>query len=288
MPINMAGKKHSMLVVIANYGSKQINYLKRILKEYSNFRKYKVNVILISTEHIKDLKYKNLEIKQEIFDASLGYWLAHKHKKLIAENKDKFDIFIYSENDMLITEKNIDMFAKHSKALSETNLVPGFLRYETNNGNDKYLIDLHPNHAANRIPFYFATKYIIPMFPEKTVLNMGLHPIIRNQNININGKRYFEVQNLHQGSYILTKEQLGKALDSGKYFDEKNNYAGIREGAASNVYAKCGITKVISQDDIENSLIYHLPDKYAGLHPTYAKKQTITLKGLKKLLKKYH
>ena len=283
----MTDKKHTMLVIIANYGSKQVKYLKRIIQEYNNFRKYKVKVILISTEHIKGLKYKNLDIKQEIFDASLGYWLAHRHKKFIAENKDEFDIFVYSENDMLITEENIDVFAKHSKNLSKTNLVPGFLRYETNNGKDKYLIDLHPNHAANRIPFYFATKHIISMLPEKTALALGLHPIIRKSNIQINGKRYFEVQNLHQGSYVLTKSQLKTVLGSGNYFNEKNNYAGVREGAASNVYAKCGITKVIGQDDLENSLIHHLPDKYARMHPTYTKKQAITLEGLKTLLNKY-
>lgn len=283
----MADKKHKMLVVIANYGSKQMKYLKRIMQEYNNFRKYKVKVILISTEHIKGLKYKNLEIKQEIFDASLGYWLAHRHKKFIAENKDKFDIFIYSENDILITEENIDVLAKHSKNLSKTNLVPGFLRYEANNGKDKHLIDLHPNHAANRIPFYFATKYVISMLPEKTALALGLHPIISNPNINIIGERYFEVQNLHQGSYMLTKEQLEKVVRSGNYLNEKKNYAGIREGAASNVYANCGITKVVSFDDLERSLIHHLPEKYIGKHQTYVKKQAITLKGLREFLNKH-
>ena len=283
----MADKKYKMLVVISNYGSRQVKYLKRIIREYNNFNKYKVKVILVSTGHINGLKYKNLEIKQEIFDASLGYWLAHRHKKFIEENKDKFDIFIYSENDTPITEKNIDVFVEHSKNLSKTNLVPGFLRYETNKGKDKYLIDLHPNHAANRIPLYFAMKHALSLLPEKTALAVGLHPIIRKLNIQINGKRYFEVQNLHQGSYILTRKQLEKVLGSGKYSDERNNYAGIREGAASNVYANCGITKVVSQEDLEKSLIHHLPDKYAGMHPTYTKKQAITLKGLKILLKKY-
>lgn len=282
----MAGKL-KVLAVIVNYGNKQLEYLKRILKEYGNFRKYEVKAILISTERINGLNYKNLEIKQEIFDASLGYWLAHRHKKFIAENKDNFGIFIYSENDMLITEGNIDAFMKHSKNLSKTSLVPGFLRYETNNGKDKCLIDLHPNHAANRIPFYFAAKYAISPLPEKTALALGLHPIIRKSNIQITGKRYFEVQNLHQGSYALTKEQLEKALRSGNYLNEKKNYAGIREGAASNVYANCGITKVISFDDLERILIHHLPEKYIGKHQTYVKKQAITLQGLRKFLNKH-
>src|SRR3989338_8959302 len=188
---------------------------------------------------------------------------------------------------MLITEENIDVFAKHSKNLSKTNLVPAFLRYETNNGKDKCLIDLHPNHAANRIPFYFAMKHIISMLPEKAALALGLHPIIRKNNIKVNGKRYFEVKNLHQGSYVLTKSQLKTVLGSGNYFNEKKNYAGIREGAASNVYANCGITKVISQEDLENSLIHHLPEKYVGKHQTYVKKQAITFEGLREFLNKH-
>jgi len=45
--MRMAGK-FRVLAVIVNYGNKQLEYLKRIIQEYDNFRKYKVKVILIS------------------------------------------------------------------------------------------------------------------------------------------------------------------------------------------------------------------------------------------------
>lgn len=278
--------KSKVLVVIANYGNKQIQYLKRVLQEYNRFKKYKINVILLNTEYVKDLKYSRLGIRQEIFDKSLGYWLAHKHKKFIFENKDKFDIFIYSENDILITEKNLDVFVTHSKNLENTNYVPGFLRYEAKgNDADKYLIDCHPKHTASRIRLYSVIKNIIGVIPSRILLKIHLHPTIRQFNIMANKKKYFEVQNVHQGSYLLTAKQLQTVLQSGNYFDETHNYAGIREGAASNVYVRCGVVKVLSVDDLQNSLIHHLPDKYAASHPTYAKKQALTLHQLRTMLK---
>jgi len=281
--------KKQVILVIANYGNKQIPYLKTILQEYNNFKKYKIKVILLNTELIKNLNYSNLNIKQEIYDLSLGYWLAHKHRKFISENKDNFDIFIYSENDFLITEANLDTFVKHSKNLKNTKYVPGFLRYELKkNDNTKYLLDCHPNHAVNRIPLYSIIKYPVGLLPTHIALNFHLNPIIRQLNITINNKKYFEVQNLHQGCYILTKEQLKIVLDSGNYFNKSKNYVGARESAASNVYAYCNIVKVINQGDLESNLIHHLADKYADSHPTYIRKQTITLKELKKMLNTFN
>ena len=120
--------KPKILVVITNYGNSQLNCLKRILQEYNKFKKYKLKVILANTEFIKDLNYLNLEIQQELFDPSVKLWLTHKHKKFMYENKYNYDIFIYSENDMLITEKHLDLFLKHSKNLEGTNYIQGFLR----------------------------------------------------------------------------------------------------------------------------------------------------------------
>ncbi|MFW9882517.1 MAG: hypothetical protein ACFFG0_56365 [Candidatus Thorarchaeota archaeon] len=276
--------KKKILVVISNYGTKQLPYLKGVLQEYNNFKKYKIKIILLTTEYIKNLNYPNLAIKQEIFDKSLGLWLTHKHKKYIFENKNYFDIFIYSENDIPINEDNLDIFRKHSENLKNTNLILGFLRYEQKN---KYLIDCHPRHTASRIRFYSLIKPFLSFLPFSIVKKYKLHPIVRKFNIKINNHNYFEVQNVHQGSYVLAKEHLKKVLDSGNYFNEKINYAGIREGAASNVYIMCGLTKVISIEDLENSLIHHLPDSYIDVHPTYIKEQALTPKQLKDLIKKH-
>jgi hypothetical protein len=278
----MKKEKHSVLICIANYGSEQIPYLKKLLKEYNSFKKYKIKAIILATEHV-NLNFSNLETEQLVFDKSLGFWLTHKHRKFIFENKGMFDVFIYSENDVLITERNLDTFLKHSENLKNTNYVPGFLRYEIGDGN-KYLIDCHPNHAIHSMPYYPILRYLFFFVPAKVLLKLGLHPIIKKIKMKINGKYYFQVQNLHQGCYVLTKSQLRKVLDSGNYFDDKYNYAGVREGAASNVFAVCGVTKVISKDNLDDSLIFHMPNKYAQSHPTYKGSQVLTSEKLSKIL----
>ncbi len=282
--------KQKVLVVITNYGTSQLQYLKRLLEEYNKFKKYQIKVILVNTEYIKNLNYLNLDIKQELFDKSVKLWLTHKHKKFMYENRDKFDIFIYSENDMLITEHHLDLFLKHSENLKETNYVPGFLRYELKkNDNSKYLIDCHPIHAVNQFNFYKIIKKFndntsdnpqtrrlrvysiirpfINFIPKSIKNKFRFSLIIKQSNIDMNNKKYFQVHNVHQGSYILTKDQFKKVLKSNNYLNEKYNYGeGVIEGAASNVFVICGINKVISKDDFESSLIHHLADKYVNGH----------------------
>lgn len=282
-------KNYRILVVITNYGNNQLECLKKILREYNNFKKYSVKVILVNTEYIKDLNYPNLDIEQKLFDESLKLWLTHKHKKIMYDNRNNYDIFIYSENDMLITEKHLDLFLKHSKNLKNTNYIPGFLRYEIRE-NKKYLIDCHKIHTVHKSNFYKIIKFLttkkLRFYLYSIVKNFSsFYPIITQNNIKINDKEYFIVQNPHQACYILTRDQLKIILNSGNYFNEKYNYAGIREGAASNVFLICGVNKVISKEDLEDSLIYHLSNIYTKSYPIFIKEQPLTYDKIKNLIK---
>ncbi|MGZ3611690.1 MAG: class I SAM-dependent methyltransferase, partial [Ktedonobacteraceae bacterium] len=51
------------------------------------------------------------------------------HKKLFAENVNRYDLFIYTEDDTLIRKENILSYLRATEELGE-DLLPGFIRYE--------------------------------------------------------------------------------------------------------------------------------------------------------------
>jgi hypothetical protein len=59
-----------------------------------------------------------------------GPWsLPFGHKKIFTERLEDYDLFIYSEDDTLITWKNIESFLQLTKVLPGSD-ISGFLRYE--------------------------------------------------------------------------------------------------------------------------------------------------------------
>ena len=51
------------------------------------------------------------------------------YKTIFGERMSQYDLFIYSEDDTLITERNIDAFVKVTKILPEE-YIAGFIRHE--------------------------------------------------------------------------------------------------------------------------------------------------------------
>lgn len=78
-----------------------------------------------------------------------GLTWAHKADLVRACLNYKYDYYIYQENDMLITWEHFKYWLRWKPRLAEYGLEPGFIRYETHNG-DKIPFD---NHYR-----YFLTK----------------------------------------------------------------------------------------------------------------------------------
>ena len=68
--------------------------------------------------------------------------LPFAHKKLFAERANDYDLFIYSEDDTLITENNIKAFLDVTRILPEHEIA-GFLRYEFDTLGKKYYSTVH-------------------------------------------------------------------------------------------------------------------------------------------------
>lgn len=226
-------------VSIANYGVAQLQYLKRVVEEFQNFKKHQVDLIVDTTVGVP--------YNHKMYPSSIGTILTFACRPDMASAVNDYDLFIYNENDVLITEDNIDAFLEHSSTLTDGQ-VSGFLRYENDPSRGKILTDLN---------VYWGTR-------------MG--KVISNEN--------FTPQNVHQGCWVLLKKDLIKVIESGQFLNSPRTNL---EDGASDPYSWCGITRAMprNQSLCERLLIHHLPDKY--IHRPEWKTGGITLQQLLQL-----
>src|SRR5262245_29115069 len=114
-----------ILVALASHGTSNDPYLLRLVQEY---RAMSFDVDLVVLSNLKKEVAPDIEVVVGL--PSRNPWsLPFAHKKLFADRIEKYDIFVYSEDDILITEHNLRAFLKVSAALREGELA-GFLRIE--------------------------------------------------------------------------------------------------------------------------------------------------------------
>jgi 2-polyprenyl-3-methyl-5-hydroxy-6-metoxy-1,4-benzoquinol methylase len=220
-----------ILAAIANYGTKNDCYLQRLLTEFRGMRD-RVDVVVTSN------LAKNLGPDIEVI-AGLPHKdpksLPFAHKQIFADRVDAYDLFIYAEDDNLITQRNIDAFLRANQILPSGELA-GFLRTEHDTSGRLYFSEPHnhfhwdPASACRRGEFTYAFY-----------------------------------TNDHSGCYMLTAEQLRRAIASGGYllpfYHEK--YPPL-ETAATDPYTRCGFRRMICISHMDDFLVPHLSNQYAG------------------------
>jgi len=220
-----------ILVCIANYGSKNDRFLSSIISEYRQMN-FSVRIILLSNLN-KDF---GKDVETVVGLPTKNPWsLPFGYKKIFYENSANYDLFIYSEDDTLIKENNIRAFLNVTNVLPE-NEIAGFLRYEKYGDKDIYYTTVHshfhwdPNSVKTIKEYTFA---------------------------------YYT--NEHAACFILTKEQLKKAIQSGGFMK------GPREGrydmlctASTDPYTQCGFRKVICISHLDLFSLHHMPNVYRG------------------------
>lgn len=231
-----------VMLCIPHYGSSNRTYLLNCLREYNSYKKYKIDCYLDVTDSIELSEYNNMKIFVSRHDKSVGMELTLKHREKMVSKLNDYDVFLYAEDDILITEDNIDSWLAIQGTLPNS-FICGFLRYEQKENNPyKFLFDTHPTHSVHRYG-----KETMEIFKSGFL---------------IDGKKYLEPYNIHQGCYILKKEMLSSVINSGKYLENGNHYVGILEGAASNVFYKCGLIRVLPAKGIQKLLVHHSCNKY--------------------------
>jgi hypothetical protein len=222
-----------LLVCIASYGQKNMAFLRQIVQRYQGMA-MKVE-ILVCSEGPKDL---GPGVKVIVGLPTRNPWsLPFAHKALLAENVERHDLFVYSEDDVEAGEDHIHNFLRASGAM-EADEIPGFVRYELTPGGTKVLTDVHgafswkPDSVARRGPYTTA-----------------------------------EFSNEHAGFYVLTQAHLRRAIASGRFLTapHEGRY-GLPETAATDVYSACGLRKVICISHFQDFLVRHMTNLYVNRH----------------------
>jgi len=220
-----------ILVTIANHGTGNREFLDQLLAAYRNFP---IEVDLIVVSNIpKDL---GLDVEVVVGVPTENPWsLPFAHRPIFKEKLDQYDLFIYSEDDTLITWANIKAFLEECETLEE-NEIPGFLRTEKGPDGRKYFSTCH-----------------------------SFFRWIPGSVVSRNGKLWAKYSNEHAACFVATKKQLAQAIRNEGFPSEPHEGRfDMLCSAATDIYTKGGLNRLVCLDRIPEFSLPHLPNKYIG------------------------
>jgi len=213
-------------VILANYGTSNDAYLQRVLEEYRKMP-YAVDIVVLSNIP------KSLGSDVEVVVGLPGkdpHTLPFGHKRIFAERTGEYELFVYSEDDILITERNIETFLEISRILPDDEIA-GFVRAETDPTGTLYY---DPPHAH----FHWDPD-----------------------SVRSRGEQTFAFYtNEHSACFILTQQQLRRAIQSGGFLVQPHTGKYDFECSAStDPYTQCGFRKLICLSRLDDFTVRHLP-----------------------------
>jgi 2-polyprenyl-3-methyl-5-hydroxy-6-metoxy-1,4-benzoquinol methylase len=220
-----------VLLAISSYGVSNDQHLMCLLREYRTMP-YLVDIVVFSNI-TRDL---GPDVKVVIGLPTKDPWsLPFAHKQLFVDRSKDYDLFIYSEDDTLITRNHVDAFLRVSVVLADDE-VTGFFRCEKDEDGRVSYPDVHWDYH----------------WDIKSVSSKG-------------GYTFAFFTNEHAACYILTRTQLQRVISSGGFLvgPHRGKY-GLPESAATDPYTQCGLTKLICISHFNDFLVHHLPNKYVG------------------------
>lgn len=221
------------LVVIANYGMGNDRYLARVLDEFRGMRP-EMDVDLVVTSNIPKSLGADVEVVVGL-PTKNPRSLPFAHKQIFADRRSMYDLFIYVEDDILITRRNIEAFLQANAILPEKEYA-GFIRTERDPAGRIYFPDVHKQYH----------------WDAGSVCQRG-------------GRTFAFFTNEHSGCYVLTRDQLDGAIASGGFLVpfHEGRYEPL-ESAATDPFTQCGIRKLICISHLDDFIVPHLSNKYAG------------------------
>lgn len=221
-----------VLVAIANHGTKNRPFLDQLLASYRAMP-HDVDIVVLSDQTKTDL---GSDIEVRVGAPTANPWsLPFAHRRLFAERAGDYDLYVYSEDDTLVTDAHLKAFCEVTDLLADDE-VPGFLRYEE-----------HPDGRRSYCSVHSAYHW-----DPASVRRVG-------------GELFAEFTNQHSACYVLTRAQLRRAIDSGGFLVEPHE--GLYDmlvSAATDPYVRCGLRRLVCVSRVEDFLLHHLPNVYLG------------------------
>jgi SAM-dependent methyltransferase len=225
-----AGRRLSVLVAIASYGTAQDHFLHQVVAE---LRKLEMDCRIVVLSNV-DKPVPGAEVLVGLPSRDT-YSLPFAHRPLFIKHANDYDLFIYTEDDTLITPANVRAFLEVQRQLPD-HQIAGFLRSESGPDGRRYIVSVNSHFR---------------WLPE-TVRAGPSH-------------RFAQFSNQHSGCFIATRAHLARAISSGGFtVRPRSGRYGILETAASDIHTQCGLERVICLTRIDEFIVPHLANKYHG------------------------
>jgi len=236
-----------ILVAIASYGTGNDRYLRQLISTYKSMP-FSIDIVILSNID-KDF---GDDVRCQVGLPNKNPWsLPFGHKKLFSEQADNYDLFLYSEDDILVTERHIRSFLSVSEELAAEE-VAGFLRFEEATDGRLNYPDWHAHFHWDCSSVRSRGEYVVAHF-----------------------------SNEHAACYLLTQSQLKAAIQSGGFLvDPHEEKYDLLCAAATDPYTQCGMTKLIPVSHIDDFTVHHMSNKYVdvvGISSTEFRRQVDAL-----------
>jgi SAM-dependent methyltransferase len=221
----------NILVAITSYGSGNDAYLNQVVQQYRGMN-HEVDIVILSNV----LKPVPAGAELIVGIPNKDPWsLPFSHKRVFADRANKYDLFIYSEDDMLVTGDHVAAFFEVSAVLGDDECA-GFLRIEYGADGSISYPDAHRQFHWDPGSLRMRGEHVFACFTCE-----------------------------HAACYMLTRDQLQRAIESGGFMVEPHQGKyDLACTAATDPYTQCGLTKVVCISDLRRFQVHHLSNKYVG------------------------
>ena len=268
------------MVNIVYYQQNKKSYLKDLLEEYNS---YPINVdifihsnksniseldqINYTNGNVKTIKYF-LNIKYLLF-SNRGYYLTWAPRSFIKKHLNNYDIFIFSDDDILIPKRAFNYWLKYKDRLFSQEYLPGFILLEVNSEGEEIALGFDDKKLTEVIKFENTNfyvhnnhKYTASWIYDKNMMKFWIESGKYNIKTTVNKKDL--------KSNLLDKLKISNLALRYKFYDFRNKKGyGIRENSAYGMISpnlnliKNVLLKIEDNGLSDETKIYHLDNHYS-------------------------
>ena len=284
--------KNAFRVIAFMYKEDKLDVLEKVLAEHQSWINTQCDIVITTNTNKKSEINKIIEIGNRAGNINLqiqsfpnlpDHWLlpwAHKPLLLSAFHLKKYDYYIYSEDDILITNSNLEYFDYHRGVLKQLKLYPMFTRVEWSKKKyhwvytdikDRIQLDQKESVRSSNSEYI----YYCPQNPYQAMLMYDNELMLEHIN-----SKTFEIR-----LYAGVEHINSNPHHPGGGVAERAAFGLTFEGPIAPLTSRCLIPvhRHYNQIDVR-AFVHHLGDAYADKHDTFGQVMTSDLVAHKEVL----